>query len=409
MENKENIRLVELAISGDVSAFEQLYKDKSLMMLYFAYNILGDYHEAQDAAQEAVVLMCKNINKLKDPARFDAWLHKIVKNVCNEIMRKKLRRDEQIKEDDFFAAVADDDIDTLPKDFLENEEMKRTLMDAINKLPKMRKMTLSMYYFENMSYEEIAYTLNSSVPTVGTNIMRGKKQLKDILEKDNKIDLAQYKSFAIAPILGEAFKFDATTTFTPELVTSFQASCSNALTGVTAVKASIGAKIFSILKIGGTAAACTGIIVGGILYMNMDEPTKEPPPPVEKKVVEQTVQETPVEKSTPEEDPKLLSKGQIKFNNSDCDCGHVNPDSVVVENVDAGVEIKKWEITDSSRKKIYDGKGSSVGNVINKMYKDKKDGRYTIKFYLEHSERGKIQLTRDFRIDTGIIKEDQYD
>ncbi|MDR1496439.1 MAG: hypothetical protein LBS67_05945, partial [Clostridiales Family XIII bacterium] len=66
--------LVQRAVKGDRTAFDKLCGIKSRKMLFIAYNILGDYHEAEDVVQEAILAMFMNIKKLRSAEAFDGWM-----------------------------------------------------------------------------------------------------------------------------------------------------------------------------------------------------------------------------------------------------------------------------------------------------------------------------------------------
>ena len=396
MNKSKTIELAGKAIKGDVNAFDTLYKDRTLKMLYFANNILGDYHEAQDAVQEAVVLMYKNISNLSDPSNYDAWLYKILKNVCNGMLRKKIKKDEQIKEDEFFVNETEDDLDFIPKEFLENQEMKTALSEALDKLPPKRRLALSMYYFDEMSYEEISYAMEVSVATVGTNISRGKKQLKSILENDKRLDSEVYSkgygAVALGPALNEMFLEDANGIFSPEIIESVQISCKKSIStlsldGKTLLKNKYSGIKTAVAVIVITFGLVTAILVNVQPGSNSSSYTDTP--------TENVVQSASL-------------KGNLAFSGGDCECGHVNPTSVHIQDFDEEIRDVSWRILDSSGEVLYSGAEYNEKIPFKKMYKNKFDGVYTIEYIFNSDNYEDVTLTRKFRIDTGDIQPGQY-
>ena len=84
-------RLVERASGGDEIAFADLVDLDGDRCYAIAYRILRDVERAQDAVQQAFLLAWRELPRLRDPERFEAWLHRLVVNACYEELRR-LRR-----------------------------------------------------------------------------------------------------------------------------------------------------------------------------------------------------------------------------------------------------------------------------------------------------------------------------
>jgi RNA polymerase sigma-70 factor, ECF subfamily len=74
--------LVEAAQRGDQSAFVDLVKLRGGRLFAIAHRILRDVDRAEDALQEALVIAWRDLPSLRDPDRFDAWVHRVLTNVC---------------------------------------------------------------------------------------------------------------------------------------------------------------------------------------------------------------------------------------------------------------------------------------------------------------------------------------
>ena len=81
------VRLVERAIGGDREAFASLAADHVDRCYALAYRILRDPHRAEDATQQALLGAWRDLPTLRDPERFDAWLHRLVVNACYQEAR----------------------------------------------------------------------------------------------------------------------------------------------------------------------------------------------------------------------------------------------------------------------------------------------------------------------------------
>ena len=84
--------LVERAMTGDHDAFAELARVTTGRLFVVARLILRDDAAAEDAAQEALVAAWRHIRGLRDPDRFDAWLHRLLVNACHREAGKGQRR-----------------------------------------------------------------------------------------------------------------------------------------------------------------------------------------------------------------------------------------------------------------------------------------------------------------------------
>jgi RNA polymerase sigma-70 factor (ECF subfamily) len=74
--------LVEAAQRGDQTAFVDLVRLRGGRLLAIAHRILRDIDRAEDALQDALVIAWRDLPSLRDPDRFDAWVHRLLTNVC---------------------------------------------------------------------------------------------------------------------------------------------------------------------------------------------------------------------------------------------------------------------------------------------------------------------------------------
>jgi RNA polymerase sigma-70 factor (ECF subfamily) len=81
--------LISRARAGDRDAFAQLIAPRADRVLRTARAILRSEHDAHDAAQNALVSAWVNLPRLRDAERFDAWINRILRNECTEILRRR--------------------------------------------------------------------------------------------------------------------------------------------------------------------------------------------------------------------------------------------------------------------------------------------------------------------------------
>lgn len=182
MEDKRLLRLIKKARLGNKDAFCELIEIKSRKIIFTAVNIMGNKSDGEDAAQEAVITLAKKIGTLKKPELFDAWMYRIIFNVCMDEKRKLARKPDASADMDVAAAiVAEKDPEVIPEQKLTENVEKEAIMAALNELPDRYRMCMILYYYEDMSYSEIAETLSVSEQVVANTLNRAKEKLRESL------------------------------------------------------------------------------------------------------------------------------------------------------------------------------------------------------------------------------------
>lgn len=395
MEKSQIFSLAAKASHGDMEAFELLLQEKSRHILYNAYDILKNHHDAEDAAQEIVVKMYQHIGNLREPENFNAWLHKIIHNVCISKIRKSkyYKNDldvEAVMDTTFCESLIEKDREFLPHTFAEDESLREALLNTIKELPRRRRRAILLYYYEDLSQREIAQIMNVSESTVASNILRARKDIKEKLEAKTGVDIERDMEYASVklggiPVLGQVLSADAATRFGPESIAR--------LTGIDFSKvpsspskpanfsSGLGVKIATIVT-------TAGIICGGA-FVAMDGPkdgeaTDSVPP-------------TNIEKPIEQPAATLPENGQIVFSGGECDCGHENPNNITLKydaaNVPGELEYA-WELVDGAGSVISQGAGRSIDISDTNMV----SGIYTAKFILSDKQGNILNVERDFEI-----------
>lgn len=165
--------LIDQIKTGDLYAFTELVRRYQDLAFGYAYAILGDFHLAQDAAQEAFVVTYADLGKLRDPEAFPGWLRGIVRYQCGRILRK--RHFELVPLDhasDVAAKVPG------PEEHAEQQDALAEVIAAINGLPLAQREVVTLYYIREYSQQEVAAFLDLPVTMVNNRLYAARKQLK---------------------------------------------------------------------------------------------------------------------------------------------------------------------------------------------------------------------------------------
>lgn len=176
-------QLINSAKTGDVKAYEQLYRRYSGDIYLLAYSILKQPQDAEDAVQHTFIKVYLNLYQLSDPKAFEPWLKQIAVNECRMIMRKRhpdISLDTVSEED---LTEASDLEPELPHTFAEREELIARVREAIEALPFLQQEALTLQLYHHMSVEEIAYVTSSNTNTVKSRLYHARQKIKASLKE----------------------------------------------------------------------------------------------------------------------------------------------------------------------------------------------------------------------------------
>jgi RNA polymerase sigma-70 factor, ECF subfamily len=172
--------LVERAMSGDHDAFSELARVAVGRLLVIARLILHDETAAEDATQEALVAAWRHIRGLRDPERFEAWLHRLLVNACHrEAHRDRSRSSREIHLPAFDAAEQDQTGRMLDRDQLER---------GFRRLDVDHRAVIVLYYYVGLRPEEAADVLGLPPGTVRSRLHRAMQQMRAALEADARTE-----------------------------------------------------------------------------------------------------------------------------------------------------------------------------------------------------------------------------
>ncbi|MBD0254995.1 MAG: RNA polymerase sigma factor [Cytophagales bacterium] len=180
--------LVESAIRGELSAFNQLMKSWHKRIFNFAYRYLNDYDEASEVTQQTFIKAYGAIGTLKDPGRFRAWLYIIASNGCRAHSRRAGRyATESMNANGAGEGAAWGQLAASenPEKQLLSRDWEKLLKRALAQIPEDQRLVIIMKEYEGLMFHEIAEVLSESENTVKSRMYYGLKALRKVLTKWN--------------------------------------------------------------------------------------------------------------------------------------------------------------------------------------------------------------------------------
>jgi RNA polymerase sigma-70 factor (ECF subfamily) len=185
----QDLELVRAIQSGRQDLFAQLVERYQGTLYNFGLKMCGETQDAEDVVQDTFLNVFKYLNGFRFETKFRNWLYRIASSTCLKKRRKsKFAPDHELSLDDYLphekpqAEQQTPAWASLPLDQVLNEELNRTLKDAILELPENYRMVLILRDVEGFSTEESAQILNISIANIKVRLHRARLFLREQLK-----------------------------------------------------------------------------------------------------------------------------------------------------------------------------------------------------------------------------------
>jgi len=180
--------LVEQAQRGDVEAFDALARMVGDRCLAIAVRILRDIDLAEDAVQAALITAWIELRSLRDPSRFEPWLHRILTNACYTEARRRRRWSEGLRILPAPGAYGPDEFLTADdRDMLEH---------AFRRLTVEQRTVLVFHHYLGLSISEVATRTGLPIGTVKSRLHHATRALRASLEADARANPSSQERMA---------------------------------------------------------------------------------------------------------------------------------------------------------------------------------------------------------------------
>lgn len=189
---EEERRLMERAKSGDGSAFDEMTRRYSEKAYSVAYQMLASHDDARDLVQDAFLEVFRTLERFNTQYRFSTWLYRILINKCINYRKREARR-RMYSFSDYggrnggagkqFLVSNLPSSEKTPHEVLENAELKRSIMAALDTLSERHRTVVVLFDLEGLSHRQIAEILQCPEGTVMSRLHHGRLKLKRLLSK----------------------------------------------------------------------------------------------------------------------------------------------------------------------------------------------------------------------------------
>lgn len=175
---------IEAAQKGDQDAFEQLIRLYERKVFALTQRMCGNPEDAAEAAQEAFLSAWQGLPFFRQESSFSTWLYRLASNACVDLLRREGRRRNasgpSLDDEDVHLDLPDSSVPG-PQEALEQVELRAQIEAGLQALTPEHRQVLILREMHQLSYDEIAATLDLDIGTVKSRINRGRKQLRNFL------------------------------------------------------------------------------------------------------------------------------------------------------------------------------------------------------------------------------------
>jgi RNA polymerase sigma factor (sigma-70 family) len=181
MDQKTDAELIAKVRLGDKDAFRLLVERYQQMVGHIAKKMVADEWVAHELAQEAILQAYLSLNHLRDASRFKSWLYGITLNICRSYLHDQ--KMDMLSLETIMGGVRSDIIINFdntvdPQTIAEAHELHRLVLSAIDELSSKDKEATLLFYYEQLTLQEIAALSGVSVGAIKGRLHRARKQLQ---------------------------------------------------------------------------------------------------------------------------------------------------------------------------------------------------------------------------------------
>jgi RNA polymerase sigma factor (sigma-70 family) len=181
MDYKGDIIYIEQVLSGKINAYSYIvdrHKDKAYNL---AFRICCNHEEAEEIAQDSFLKAYRALNGFKMKSSFATWLYRIVYNTA--ISHVRIKKKGILSLEDFPVDATDFTGNNISDEEAEKEYRSSLVNFALQKITDEERGLISLFYYEEMSIEEISDVTGISKSNIKVKLFRARQKMSEIVEK----------------------------------------------------------------------------------------------------------------------------------------------------------------------------------------------------------------------------------
>lgn len=191
MEYKGDTYYIEQILAGNINAFSHIVDKHKNRAYNLSFRICGNHEEAEELAQDSFIKAYRSLKTFKMKSSFATWLYRIVYNTTISHVRIKKRGVLSLED---FPADATDFLGANASEEDAETEYRNSLVNfALQKINDDERGLISLYYYDEMSIEEIAEVTGINKSNIKVKLFRARQKMLEIIEKVEKKKLIYHE------------------------------------------------------------------------------------------------------------------------------------------------------------------------------------------------------------------------
>jgi len=180
--------LVERAVAGDHSAFAVLVNRYVDDVTRVVSEISGRVADVEDVVQECFIRAYRALRSYRGDAQFRTWLLRIAHNLAITRSRSRVRYRESVTSDEDAVAAFEDPSAPASDESVTQSEERARMIAMVDLLPEHYRVALVLFYYDDMTYEEIAQVVGRPLNTVKAHLHRARLKLRTMILSEHDRD-----------------------------------------------------------------------------------------------------------------------------------------------------------------------------------------------------------------------------
>jgi len=173
-------RMIRQVLAGDKGAFRLLVENYQNLVAHIVFRMVKSREDREDICQDVFMKIYQNLSHFRGQSKLSTWIARIAYNTCINHLEKK----RPVVSDEILLNiyVSENSHKSIHKD-IEEGDIKEKLTAAIELLPEIFRIVITLYHLEGMKYQEISQVLDKPEGTIKSYLYRARQLLKVALER----------------------------------------------------------------------------------------------------------------------------------------------------------------------------------------------------------------------------------
>ena len=172
---------IQKVLNGDNSAFSYFVDTYQDMAMTIAYRVCGNVQDAEDIVQDAFVKAFHNLHTFKSGSKFSTWFYSVVYNTAVTQIRSSSYNVQYVDYEQMDVSDMYTDFDTISQ--IEDDEKRKMINMALERMPRDEGLILTLYYLEENSIKDIVKITGLTESNIKVKMHRARKRMYDLLIK----------------------------------------------------------------------------------------------------------------------------------------------------------------------------------------------------------------------------------